>query len=100
LFKGIKMALNKTISLKNNFGTETTIQNAYIRVDGLIIKRKHAITGERLVEIAVSINNDESSPALEKRGHFFALDLSGSNPLDQAYQFLKTMPDYAGATDC
>lgn len=94
------MALKKTIALKNNFGTETTIQDAYIRVDGLIVKRKHAVTGERLVEASVSINKDENSDALEKRGHFFALDLSGSNPLDQAYQFLKTMPDYAGAKDC
>lgn len=94
------MALKKTIALKNNFGTETTIQDAYIRVDGLIVKRKHALTGERLVEASVSINKDASSSALEKRGHFFALDLSGASPLDQAYQFLKTMPDYAGATDC
>ena len=94
------MAIKKTIKLKNNFGTETTIQDAYIRVDSLIFKRKHPITGERLVEIAVSINKDENSTALEKRGHFFAIDLSGGNSLTQAYEFLKTMPDYADATDC
>ena len=94
------MALKKTLALKNNFGTETIIQDAYIRVERLIVKRKHALTGERLVEASVSINKDAGSGALEKRGHFFVFDLSGANPLDQAYQFLKTMPDYAGATDC
>jgi hypothetical protein len=94
------MALKKTITLKNNFGTETTINDAYIRVDGMIIKRKHQTTGERLVEATVSINADEKSQALEVRGHFFSLDLNGANALEQAYAFLKTMPDYAGAKDC
>lgn len=94
------MALKKTITLKNNFGTETTIPDAYIRVDALIIKRKHPATGERLVETSVSISKDEKSSPLEQRGHFFALDLSGVNPLEQAYRFLRTMPDYENATDC
>jgi hypothetical protein len=26
--------------------------------------------------------------------------LNGSNPLAQAYEYLKTLPEFAGATDC
>lgn len=30
----------------------------------------------------------------------FTLDLDGGNPIKQAYLHLKTLPEFAGATDC
>jgi hypothetical protein len=30
----------------------------------------------------------------------FPLDLDGPNPIKQAYQFLKTLPEFFDATDC
>lgn len=29
-----------------------------------------------------------------------AYDIDGENPFSQAYSFLKTLPDFEGATDC
>jgi hypothetical protein len=30
----------------------------------------------------------------------FATDMQGENPIRQAYKHLKTLPEFAGATDC
>jgi len=30
----------------------------------------------------------------------FALDLNGDNPVKQSYDYLKTLPEFEGSTDC
>jgi hypothetical protein len=84
------MALSKTVV--TNHGLEAP--NAYHRVDTVTIYDKQRI-------------NFVLHSHLKKENSFFnsatyscAYDLDGSNPIKQAYAYLKNLPEFAGATDC
>ena len=83
------MALSKTI--QTNFGVE--IQNAYHRVSGITLKNKTSMD----VEVSIYANTD--SKPVSVKGYLADYDLSGSNPIAQAYEHLKTLPDFDGASD-
>lgn len=88
------MALTHTIQV----GT-TRFPNAFVRIDRVIIPRK-GVDGERLVEAVTAIHESEDAEPLERRGYYFNLDMEGDNPLKQAYEHLKTLPEFEGAEDC
>jgi|31_taG_2_1085359.scaffolds.fasta_scaffold03429_4 hypothetical protein len=87
------MALSKSVTLKNNFGEFTTFPNAYIRVERVTntkeLCRANVTTYKELAGIPVSADTYE-----------FALDLDGGNSIKQAYEYLKTLDQFADATDC
>jgi hypothetical protein len=84
------MALAKTVSTPHQF--EAT--NAYHRIGSLHIKNK-----EKIVFSLTSHKDKDSSSFYSK---LFECDYSinGSNPFEQAYKYLKTLPEFDGATDC
>lgn len=86
------MALQKTLNLSNNLGSTTEIQNAYIRVD-----RSEVTKNTMSIEVGIY----ESAEGQKRKVSFYgtSYDLSGSNPIHQAYEHLKTLPEFAGATD-
>lgn len=86
------MALQKTISLPNNLGGTTEIQNAYIRVD-----RSEVTKNTMSIEVGIY----ESAEGQKRKLSFYGAeyDLSGNNPIQQAYEHLKTLPEFAGAAD-
>lgn len=83
------MALSKTIT------TETGLQasNAYHRVEAVTLPSK--------TEITFSVRSYASTdmPFFAEEFYSCAYDLSGSNPIEQAYVYIKTLPEFAGATD-
>jgi hypothetical protein len=83
------MALSKTI--QTNFGFE--IQNAYHRVSSVTIKNKTSM------DVEVSIYADTDSKPVSVKGYLADYDLSSSNPIAQAYEYLKTLPEFDSATD-
>jgi hypothetical protein len=88
------MAISKTIKLKNNFGEESTFPNAYFRVDKLE-GSKH------LVSITVGCYKSGELTLLYENTVSFVPDLNSSdNFITQGYQYLKTLPEFADATDC
>lgn len=85
------MALQKTI--QSNFGLE--IPNAYNRIGRIQIVNKAEMT----FVVSAFINSEADVP-VEATSHTCAYVLSGNNPIAQAYAHLKTLPEFAGATDC
>ena len=88
------MALQKTLSLVNNFG-ETSEFSCYIR---LVEVRCAKETG--VAKINLLKNGTEQ--VLESREHLFDVD-PGPNAVNiwaQAYAHLKELPEYEGCIDC
>ena len=84
------MALKKTSA--TFFGTD--VVDAYHRVEGLQVKRKDKI----LFQVRVSV--DGVKPHFSDEQYQCAYNIHGDNPIRQAYAYLKTLPEFAGATDC
>jgi len=83
------MALQKTAT--NASGLTAT--DAYHRVENVSLASK--------TEITFSVRSYVSTdmPFFAEDFYSCAYDLSGSNPIQQAYEHLKTLPEFAGATD-
>jgi hypothetical protein len=87
------MALQKPITLKNNFGDDVTFSQAYIRVNQL--------TGDKhQIMIDVSIHKLRDQQIVDSKNYLFTPDLEGKNFIAQAYDFIKTLPEFAGSIDC
>jgi hypothetical protein len=91
------MALKKTLQLTDNFGVDVELQDCYVRVSGLS-GTKTAMTAN--VDIFKKPEGEFATVLLANQKHDFAPDLSGANFIVQAYNHLKTLPQYAGAVDC
>lgn len=42
----------------------------------------------------------EGAPELHAHGYAAPYELEGANPFEQAYAYLKSLPEFEGATDC
>ena len=88
------MALSKNIQFTAHGGFIIAANNAYIRVD--------QISGGKN-EVSCSVNFYKSSDeqtSFKGDIYKFKPELNGSNFIAQAYAHLKTLPEFAGATDC
>ena len=87
------MALQKTVTLTTNLGTQATFENAYIRVDSIKIEKGFGLA-------LVQTHKEKDGQVLEQNGYSFEYKLEGSNPIAQAYNHLKSLTEFSGATDC
>lgn len=87
------MALSKSITLVNNFEEESLFQDAYLRV-------ARVDATKTLATIELSYYKNNAASFLVTRYFTFTLDLEGPNPIKQAYEYLKTLPEFEGAVDC
>jgi hypothetical protein len=88
------MALAKTlIKTQNGFSGELILQNAYCKI--------YEISGSKEnINFSVGISAQKDSEKLDAAFYSFVPKLDGQNFIAQAYIHLKTLPEYAGATDC
>jgi hypothetical protein len=97
LTHSISITGNKTIS-GNGFvyeiGKETvTTEPLYIKVVG--------ISGNKLnLTATVTFTSQATGTVVATKSYQFPLDLNGDNPIKQTYEYLKTLPEFATATDC
>lgn len=84
------MALSMTI--QTQYGL--SVADAYHRVEGFELLSK-ARARFRLRAYA-----NASMAAIADTAYVFDYDLNGPGPLAQAYLHLKSLPEFAGATDC
>lgn len=84
------MALKKDITTRQ--GIE--IKDAYFRVVNV------RLNGKSAMEYVIAFSKDAQSPAVDSTSHDSSYELFGSNPIAQAYEHHKTLPEFAGATDC
>lgn len=85
------MALQKTVNTPHGFESV----NAYHRVEGVRLQGKESIAFQ-----VRSYKSKNELSAFNDELHSCEYELSGSNPIAQAYDHLKTLPEFAGATDC
>ena len=89
------MALTKPVALPTGIG----IPNAYVRIDELQIKR---FGSRRTMTFLLYVYVDKNAKMLPADIQQFSIDfdMDGPNPFAQAYAYVKSLPDYAGAVDC
>ena len=87
------MALKKSISLKTNFGDDVVFDAAYIKVEKIYGDKNQ-------IRCDVVFLKRENDIAVWNNSYFFEPSLNGDNFICQAYKYLKTLPEFAGATDC
>jgi hypothetical protein len=87
------MALKKNITLKNNFGDDVTFVDSYIKIEKLA-------GGKEQLGINVSFYKKQNEQIVDSKNYLFTPSLEGKNFISQAYDHLRTLPEFAGATDC
>ena len=66
---------------------------AYIRVEGISFTSKTSLT------FSVRFYKDKDLPFITEDQFGISYDIDGANPYVQAYEHLKTLPEFAEATD-
>lgn len=92
------MALSKTIEFTPiGFTQPAVLQNAYIRVES-VTGGKNSLS----VSVVVYSKKDSEMLAAQNLSFAFAPEVGpkANDFIAQAYAHLKTLPEFAGATDC
>lgn len=90
------MALEKTlVEKKEHFDGQLKVENAYWKVEQVIVSKTNGIA----VVSASRIKNDVKYQLTSKQ-YSFIPELNSVNFIQQAYDYLKTLPEFAGAQDC
>jgi hypothetical protein len=84
------MALEKTVTTPHGFNAN----NAYHRVEAVSLTQKDKIC------FAVRSYKSVQDPAFTESFMECAYDLEGKNPIKQAYEYVKTLEEFADAKDC
>jgi hypothetical protein len=82
------MALSKTVETPQGF----TAKNAYHRVEGVSLTKT-----QLAFHVRSYVHTDK--PAFADKTYESAYELTGENPIRQAYVYLKTLPEWANAVD-
>lgn len=87
--------MKKFLQTKKHFNGSLEIPNAYWRVETFNFSKNQS-------SFIVSINKKENNECIKvhQKEFFFSPDINGKNFIAQAYDHLKTLPEFAGATDC
>jgi hypothetical protein len=84
------MSLAKTVSTVHGFQAA----NAYHRVEGV------SLTSKEQIRFHIRSYTAADKPFFAESILSCAYVLDGKNPIAQAYEHLKTLPEFSGATDC
>jgi len=87
------MAFKMQITVKNNFNDDVIFNNIYTKIE-MISGNKEKIR----VDLIYKRQSDEL--IVLKQCYFFVPDLNGNNFIAQAYEHLKTLPEFSGVVDC
>jgi TfoX/Sxy family transcriptional regulator of competence genes len=86
------MAIQKSYKFDTEFGL-VTVAECYIKVSMVEVNKVNGMA-------SVSFYDKPNGKLLQTKIYPVPHDLDGSNALIQAYNHLKTMDEFAGATDC
>ena len=70
-----------------------TVSQAYVKVQSVLGDKNN-------VAVEVAFFADSTQQPFTNKRYEFTPDLDGSNFIQQAYEYLKTLPEFADATDC
>ena len=86
------MAIQKSHKFNTDFGV-VTVAECYIKVSMVEVNKSEGMAN-------MSFFDKPNGKLLQTKIYPVPHDLNGSNALAQAYNHLKTLPEFAGATDC
>lgn len=86
------MALQLNITLKDNFSIDRNFDNSYIKVSQIKANKESAVA-------IVNFFIEKEGVLLKTENIEFSINLDGANFIAQAYEHLKTLPEFAGAAD-
>jgi len=86
------MALKTTIKIDTEYGVPVELEGILVKVTG--------ISGDKNKMVAHLSFFDEKGGVLWTKAYSFKVSLSGDNFIAQAYEYLKTLPEFADAIDC
>ena len=89
------MAISKTVFTE--YGVD--FPDAYLRVESVQLPSKTLMTFS-LCTYAVSPQQETGIQPVRTEVVSTAYNLSGENPIKQAYEHLKSLPEFADAVDC
>lgn len=90
------MALQKTFAkTQEPFIGQLEVPDAYWRVEKI-----EATKTEANCFVSINKKTDNVFSLIEQKRYTFIVDLNGKNFIKQAYEYLKTLPEFAGAVDC
>lgn len=81
------MALSKNVEFNG-----IQVQSAYVKVENVTVEK------DSMTATVIWRANANSAP-LQNKTYGLEYDINGKNPLAQAYEKLKTLPEFDGATD-
>jgi hypothetical protein len=87
------MALQTTLTRTNNFNQQSVLTDVYIKVASIYATKNE-------VHANVSVFTEANGTLLFTAHYVFPMDLEGSNPIKQSYEYLKTLPEFSDAVDC
>lgn len=87
------MALKKSLQLKNNFGEVSSFQNCYIKVIDVVGTKNNIMS-------RVGFFKEKEGLLLQEKTFDVLADMNGANFIKQAYDHLKTLPEFSGVEDC
>ena len=89
------MALKKTFQAEDNFGKVVTLTDAYFRVS--------QVSGDKsLMHASIEVLNSEKNRLLMQQSVSFTPSVASdsANFIAQAYEHLKSLPEFSEAQDC
>ncbi|MNK92404.1 hypothetical protein D3C87_1125280 [compost metagenome] len=84
------MAISITVNFKG-----IVVNNAYVRVVMPTIS-----PGNTRFEFVAHVMVSPETDSFKATAYEAPYDLEGANPVEQAYAYLKTLPEFEGYTDC
>jgi hypothetical protein len=84
------LSINKQIQ---TYGRKLDFANAYVKVEDLNGNKNH-------IQFVFIIRDAKDGVLLSTGGESFVPSMDGGNFIKQAYEHLKTLPEFFGATDC
>jgi hypothetical protein len=89
------MALVQPTQITDSFGDKKTFPYAYIRVENVSGNKTRLY-----VDIKMYKDSAFTTKPIKQLVEKFSPNLDGKNFIAQAYEHLKTLPEFEGATDC
>lgn len=87
------MALIQSVNFFVNASIEIKVENAYLQIS--------KISGNKnKIEFFVEYKQGKDTTTFKTERYEFQPSLDGKNFIAQAYEHLKTLSEYSGATDC
>jgi hypothetical protein len=89
------------IKLSKTTDSNISVSSSYARIEGILLSNKKSISFRvRFYNDQTLPNESSTVPFFDEETYSCSYDLTKTNPIEQAYAYLKTLPEFSNAVDC